>query len=64
MLLILPEVLTPDELGQAQHWLKQGAWTGGRHTAGQQAAQVKDNEQLDPQHPLTQQLQQLVLGAM
>lgn len=64
MLLTLPAVLSPDELGQAQRWLQEGRWTGGKHTAGQQSAQVKDNEQLDPQHPQTQQLQQLVLGAM
>jgi PKHD-type hydroxylase len=64
MLLTLPAVLRPAELGQARQWLAEGRWTGGRHTAGQQSAQVKDNEQLDAQHPVTQQLQQLVLAAM
>ena len=64
MLLPLPDVLSPAELAQAQQWLQQGRWTGGRHTAGQQSAQVKDNEQLDAQHPLTQQLQQLLLAAL
>ena len=64
MLLTLPKVLSPVELEQAQQCLQAGHWTGGRHTAGQQSAQVKDNEQLSAQRPITQQLQQLVLNAL
>ena len=64
MLITLPRVLAPEELQQARQWLAAGAWTGGQHTAGRQSAQVKDNAQLDPAHPLTQRLQQLVLAAL
>jgi PKHD-type hydroxylase len=63
MLLTLPAVLDAAELAEIQALLRQGAWTGGAHTAGRQSAQVKDNAQLDPAHPLTQALQQRVSAA-
>lgn len=64
MLLTLTAVLSADQLTQARTLLAQGAWSGGVHTAGRQSAQVKNNQQLDAQHAVTQQLQQLVLGAL
>lgn len=64
MLLVLPRVLDALQLDEARQLLAQGRWTGGRHTAGSQSAQVKDNEQLDPRDPVTLQLQQRVLGAL
>jgi PKHD-type hydroxylase len=64
MLLTLPDVLSREELAAARRLLDAGSWTGGAHTAGQQSAQVKDNQQLEAQHAVTQQLQQRVLGAM
>jgi PKHD-type hydroxylase len=64
MLLTLPDVLNDDERRQAQALLREGAWTGGAHTAGRQSAQVKDNEQLSAAHPVTARLQALVLQAL
>ena len=64
MLLRLPAVLGPEALAQARGLLEQGDWTGGQHTAGRQSAKVKDNQQLQATHAITQQLQQLVLAAL
>lgn len=64
MLLTLPRVLDEQGLYEARRLLAAGRWTGGRHTAGSQSAQVKDNEQLDPADEATRTLQKLVLGAL
>lgn len=64
MLITLPDVLSREQLAAARELLAAGSWTGGAHTAGRQSAQVKDNAQLEALHPVTQQLQQLVLGAL
>jgi PKHD-type hydroxylase len=46
MLLHIPGVLTPEELRRAHALLAGASWTDGRGTAGAQAAEVKNNEQL------------------
>jgi PKHD-type hydroxylase len=64
MQLVLPGVLDTAQLQQAQALLAQGHWLAGTHTAGQQSAQVKNNQQLDAADPSTQQLQQWMLAAL
>ncbi|HET8870655.1 MAG TPA: Fe2+-dependent dioxygenase [Aquabacterium sp.] len=64
MLLHLPEVLTRDELRHMQSTLAEAPWGDGKVTAGTQSAQVKNNEQLPQQHPITQSLQEVVLQAL
>ena len=64
MLLHLPDVLTPDELQQLQSTLAQAPWGDGKVTAGSQSAQVKNNQQLPQDHPVTHQLQGVVLQAL
>lgn len=64
MLLHLPEVLTAQELQHMQQVLAQAPWGDGKVTAGTQSAQVKNNEQLPQQHPITQELQEIVLQAL
>lgn len=46
MLLDLPDILTPQELQQAQQLLRDAPWQDGAHSAGQQARTVKNNQQL------------------
>ncbi len=46
MLLTIPDVLTADELKTAQRLLLNARWADGKTGAGEQAAQVKNNEQL------------------
>lgn len=64
MLLHVPEVLTPDELGRARQILARAPWDDGRATAGSQSAQVKNNEQLPQRCAETQALQEIVLHAL
>ena len=64
MLLHLPDVLTPDELQHMQATLAEAPWADGKVTAGTQSAQVKNNTQLPQQHPITHQLQEVVLQAL
>ena len=64
MLLHIPDVLTPDELAQAQAGLAQAQWADGRMTAGVQARQVKNNAQVAPGCPQLPRLQALVLAAL
>lgn len=64
MLLHIPDVLTPDELGQMRSALDAAEWTDGRETVGVQGAQVKRNEQLAESSPLRVQLGRMVAAAL
>lgn len=64
MLLHLKNVLAPDELHQAQNILRRAAWADGRNTAGPQAAQAKNNEQLPESHEACGPLRELVLRGL
>ncbi|MEL4177421.1 Fe2+-dependent dioxygenase [Roseateles sp. PN1] len=64
MLIRIPQVLSPQALAQVQAALADAEWQDGRLTAGPQASQVKNNEQLAPLAELSRQLQGLVLGAL
>lgn len=46
MLLILPDLLSANELAQARELLASAPWADGRIGAGSQAVQAKNNEQL------------------
>lgn len=46
MLIRLPGILSAPEIAQAQAMLKQAPWEDGKSSAGSQAAEVKNNEQL------------------
>jgi PKHD-type hydroxylase len=64
MLLHVPNVLSPGALARAQALLAEAPWGDGRATAGSQSAQVKNNQQLPEEHPLTHELQAIVLDAL
>ena len=64
MIVTLPALLTPDEVRDAQALLKEATWSDGRITAGTQAAQVKNNQQLTDQAPQLPALRRLVLQAL
>jgi PKHD-type hydroxylase len=64
MLLKLTQVLSPQALQQARQLLGGAPWQAGRATAGTQAAQVKNNEQLAPGSEQLRSLQALVLQAL
>jgi PKHD-type hydroxylase len=64
MLLQIPQVLNPDELRAARRILDRAPWGDGRVTAGVQSAQVKNNQQLDPQGEAAKALQPIVLQGL
>ncbi len=64
MRLILPHLLTPQELAHAQTLLATATWADGRPGAGSQAVQVKNNEQLPHDDPVAMQLRPVVLAAL
>lgn len=64
MLLKVPHVLTPEEVHQAQTLLAHAPWGDGRSSAGPQAAQVKNNQQLPHDCDEARTLKALVLRAL
>lgn len=64
MLLTIDDVLTPEEVATARGLLDRSAWSSGLITAGAQAAQVKNNEQLPEEAEHLPALRRLVLGAL
>lgn len=64
MLLHIPDLLTPDELRAARTILDRAEWVDGRVTAGEQAARVKQNQQLPARGEAARRLQGIVLGAL
>lgn len=64
MLLHVPRVLTSAELREARQLLDAHAWNDGRATAGEQAALVKNNEQLPHDSTEARALRALVLRAL
>lgn len=64
MLLKIPQILDADGVARARALLAAAPWSDGRSTAGRQAAQVKNNEQLSPGSEPHRELQALVLQAL
>ncbi|MDD2545910.1 MAG: Fe2+-dependent dioxygenase [Burkholderiaceae bacterium] len=64
MLLHLPGVLHPSEVAQAQALLAQAHWQDGRVSAGEQAAQAKNNQQLPENAAPAPALRQMLLQAL
>lgn len=57
-------LLTSAEVQQIRSLLDAASWTDGRATAGTQAAQVKNNEQLAPESEASRAAQAIVLAAL
>lgn len=64
MLLTLPHLLSPEDLLAARTLLSAAPWIDGRATAGVQAAQVKNNEQLPYDCEATRAIQAMVLKGL
>jgi PKHD-type hydroxylase len=64
MLLKIPEILDAASVARARELLAIAPWADGRGTAGRQAAQVKNNEQLQAGSEQQRELQALVLQAL
>ncbi len=64
MLLQVPDVLNPEQVAHMRRLLDSADWVDGRVTAGRQSAQVKDNEQLPEDHPVAQELGDVIVSAL
>ena len=64
MLLTFADLLTPDEVSHAQSLLSTAPWGDGRKGAGEQARQVKNNEQLDHDCEAARTIRAMVLQAL
>lgn len=64
MLLQLPDILTAGELATARALLRGAPWCDGRDSAGPQARQVKNNEQLPHDCTAAQRIRALVLAGL
>lgn len=64
MLLKIPQILDTAALARARELLAAASWADGRTTAGRQAAQVKNNQQLPAGSEQHQALQALVLQSL
>ena len=64
MLLVIPDLLSPEQTRQCRDALAQADWVDGRGTAGHAALKAKHNLQLAADHPLARQLGDLILEAL
>lgn len=64
MLLVIPDLLSPDQTRQCREALVRAEWIDGRGTAGHAALKAKRNQQLAADDPLAQRLGELVLQAL
>ncbi len=64
MLLHIPDILNAQELRRARELLAGAAWDDGRQSAGVQAAQVKNNEQLPHDCEAAREIRTLVLRGL
>lgn len=64
MLVTIPDLLSPQEVAYMRQVLENSAWVDGRHTAGEQAAQVKHNLQIPVDSTEAKELGTIVLRAL
>ena len=64
MLLTLPDLLSPTDLQQAQQWLRSAPWEDGKDSAGSQARQAKNNEQLPRDCEAARGISALIMAAL
>jgi PKHD-type hydroxylase len=64
VLIHIPAVLTPDQVGQCREILREAPWTDGRITAGEQSGLAKNNLQLPEDAAEARALGDMVLKAL
>jgi PKHD-type hydroxylase len=64
MLIVIPDVLTADQVTEARRALDEANWVDGRVTAGPQSARVKHNRQLPETHPVAEEVGDAILSAL
>lgn len=64
MLVHIPQVLSKDQVTEARAKLDAAEWVDGSVTAGFQSVRVKHNLQLPEQHPLSEEIGDVILTAL
>ena len=64
MLLHIPEILTGEQVTYCRQKMEAAEWVDGRVTAGHQSARAKDNMQLPEDHPVAQELGEMIIAAL
>src|ERR1700754_1702037 len=64
MLLQIPQVLTAEQAAQLRARVAAASWVDGNATAGHQSAQVKNNEQLPEDGPVSREAADVVAAAL
>lgn len=64
MLIVIPEVLTAEQVAEARKILEAAEWMDGKVTAGYQSARAKDNIQIPEGHPAARQVGEMILKAL
>jgi PKHD-type hydroxylase len=64
MLLVVPQLLSPDRVAEVRRLIEGGRWEDGKSTAGRQSALAKRNLQLAADCERGQQARQIVLDAL
>ncbi len=64
MLLQISDILTAEQAADCRQKIEKAQWIDGRTTAGHQSARAKNNLQLAENHPLAQELGEMILSAL
>ncbi|MDX1953827.1 MAG: Fe2+-dependent dioxygenase [Verrucomicrobiota bacterium] len=64
MLIRIPDLLTAEQVIQARQLLDKAEWVDGKVTAGHQSSKAKDNMQIPENHPIAQQLGEMIISAL
>lgn len=64
MLLQIPDVLSAEQAAECRKKIERAQWVDGRVTAGHQSARAKNNLQLPENHPLAQEMGEMILAAL
>lgn len=64
MIVHIPKILNPEQVGRCREVMNRASWIDGRVTAGFQSALVKDNHQLDENSPEARQLGDMIVAAL
>jgi len=63
-MIVIPDVLTPEQVAEARKILDAAEWVDGKVTAGYQSARAKDNMQIPEGHPAARQVGDMILKAL
>ncbi len=64
MLILIPKVLTAEQVAECRAALDKADWVDGRSTAGYLSQRVKDNEQVPDTHPIGRELGEMILKVL